>query len=400
MPLKTSAIHRERTDGITSVTLEHGGARELFVTVVPDSGSELRSMFEKAYRAVREAGAIVLRQDVFGVPTERDTGPRALREACGDTDWPVCWLEEGPSQGERLTGTHLQAVTGAPVRRLVLDGAVVGSVFDNDVATYCRLAGIRATDAAAPRAAQAREVFERMENALSQAGMAFADVARTWFYIDRILDWYHDFNAARSAFFEERGIFDRLLPASTGVGAGNPAGVALVADALAVVPRGPSSTLRVSAVSSPLQCSAMRYRSSFSRAVEMDAGDCRRLYVSGTAGIDAQGNTIREGDVLGQIDHTLDVVEAILTSRGMAWDDVTRAIAYVKEGCSAAPYRLRAAERGLAGIPQIVVENDICRPELLFELEVDAVAAAAPRVAGPCPDPAPPRRESITGNEP
>jgi enamine deaminase RidA (YjgF/YER057c/UK114 family) len=385
---QTTTISREQADGVTSVSLEHGGIRELFITAVPDRGMGLESMFEKVMRVVREAGATVLRQDVFGTPAGLGAIPGSIRKVCGEVDWPVSWIEEGCSQGEMLTGTHLEAVAGAPVRRILLDGAVAGSVFDNADGVYCRLAGICAGDVRKPRVAQAREVFERMEKALNQAGMAFTDVARTWFYVDRILEWYPDFNAARSGFFEERGVSGRMLPASTGVGGGNPAGSALVGDALAVVPRGGSSALRICGVSSPLQCPAMSYRSSFSRAVEMDNGDCRRLYVSGTASIDSQGNTVHNGDVLGQIDLTLDAVAALLKSRGMGWGDVIRAIAYVKDGSNAALYRRRAAERGMAGIPQVVTENDICRPDLLFEIEVDAVAAAAP-----------PRRERNAGNE-
>lgn len=47
--------------------------------------------------------------------------------------------------------------------------------------------------------------------------MDFSHVIRTWFYNNRLLDWYEEFNRARDTFFESRGVFDRLVPASTGL---------------------------------------------------------------------------------------------------------------------------------------------------------------------------------------
>ena len=38
------------------------------------------------------------------------------------------------------------------------------------------------------------------------AGMSFGNVMRTWFYLDRILEWYHEFNHVRTAFFRERKV--------------------------------------------------------------------------------------------------------------------------------------------------------------------------------------------------
>lgn len=379
MATQTQAtMTRFRNDGVAVATLEHGGIRELFITATPDGSESLPDLFEKAWRVVREAGAVVLCQDVFGVPSERDIGPPALREVCGAVDWPVSWLEEGASQGELLTGTYLQAVVGAPVRRLVDERGVIGSVFDDAAGTYCRLDGLSPSDPRQPREAQVRLVFERIERALQQADMAFENVIRTWFYVDRILEWYSGFNAVRSRFFEERGVFGRLLPASTGVGGANHAGGAMLADVLAVKRREGGFPLTVREVPSPLQGSAMEYRSSFSRAVEMDGGDHRRLLVSGTASIDAAGKTARLGDARGQMELTVDVAEALLQSRRMEWADVTRAIAYVKAGKDADLWRRYAEGRGLGDLPAVVVENDICRDDLLFELELDAIVIEKP----------------------
>ncbi len=377
-----ATLCRHRDDGAAVSTLEHGGVRELLVTALPDGDMGLHGMFEKAWRVVRESGAVVLRQDVFGIPAERDIGPEALRDVCGNVDWPVAWIEEGESQGEALTGTHLHALAGTPVRRILDQGEAVGSVFEDAVGTHCHMAGVCPPDPALSRERQAMAVFDCIERVLKQADMDFSHVVRTWFYVDRILDWYGEFNAVRSRFLADRGGFGRLLPASTGVGGGNRTGSALLADVLALKPRDGLSPLRSAEVASPMQCPAMQYRSSFSRAVEVDCGDHRRLFVSGTASIDGSGATVLAGDVEGQVQLTFDVIEAILRSRRMGWGDVTRAIAYVKHGPDAAVYRRCATARGIAELPEVVAENDICRDDLLFEMEVDAWRTGTARQAG------------------
>lgn len=369
--MTTARLDKFHSNGLDVITLGHGGMRELFITVVPAGDADLSALFARAWGAVRAAGAQVVRQDVFGIRAGRDHGPAALRAVCGAVDWPVSWLEEGASLGAELTGTHLQAVSGVEVDRIRLDGEVVGTFYDSEYARYCRLGGIVPGDLTQSRERQARAVFEKIAAALAVAGMNFGHVARTWFYNDRILEWYREFNLVRDVFFREHGVFDGLVPASTGIGASNPVGAALVADALAV--RTPEMT-GVFALPSPLQCPALNYQSSFSRAVEIATPDHRRLLVSGTASIAPDGRTARVGDFRGQVELTLDVVEAILRSRQMDWANVTRAIAYVKHGQDAPFYRQVVAARGLPAFPTVVAENDICRDDLLFELELGAVA--------------------------
>jgi len=165
-----------------------------------------------------------------------------------------------------------------------------------------------------------------------------------------------------------------LVPASTGIGGGNHAGAAMVADVLAVKPT--NERTEVFAVPSPLQCSALDYGSSFSRAVEVDAGDHRRLYISGTASIAPEGHTLHTENIEKQIELTMDVVKAILESRRMAWHNTTRAIVHVKDGAYADAYSQYCATNGLPGLPTVIAENDICRDDLLFEIEVDAISTS------------------------
>ena len=104
--------------------------------------------------------------------------------------------------------------------------------FSDESADFVWAWGITPPDLSKPRGVQAYEIFERMEQMLAAEGMTFANVVRTWLYIDRVCEWYGEFNAARSAFFETRHVFETFLPASTGIGSANLEGAALVAKCL------------------------------------------------------------------------------------------------------------------------------------------------------------------------
>lgn len=286
---------------------------------------------------------------------------------------PATWVTSQSYVGEGLGGKHLHALSGAVTRPLHVDGRLVGMAWDGPQATECYLAGLYAADVTLPRPEQARRTFELMDTVLGQEGMDFHNVVRTWLFLDDILDWYGEFNVVRTTFFKERGVFDGLVPASTGIGGSNPAGAAMTTGLYAVKPH--SSEVAICAVPSPLQCPALQYGSSFSRATEVRMADVQRLLISGTASIDPDGHTQYVGDTAGQIARTCEVVAAILHSRGLDWADVTRATAYYRDSTEVPLFSAHWATTGLAPLPVVHAANVICRHDLLFELEVDAVRA-------------------------
>jgi enamine deaminase RidA (YjgF/YER057c/UK114 family) len=328
-------------------------------------------MFETLARFVQENDAQIVSQDVFGCCELHGEGLRALEHACGRIEWPVTWIEgDGPAQ-KALTGTQVYAISGASVKPIQLGERTVGVTFEDEDARYCLLGDLRAADIVSSRPQQARETFEQMEAALAYAGMDFSNVVRTWLYIDKILSWYDEFNKVRTNFFTERRVFDGIVPASTGIGAGNCAGVALVGEVFAL--RAKKQNIEVCTVPSPLQCPAPEYNSSFSRAVEVALPDHRRLYVSGTASIEPSGKTAHIGDPAKQISLTMDVVAAILQSRRMTWADVSRAIAYFRDIKDVPLFDEYCKKNRLPALPVATAHGDICRNDLLFEIEVDAV---------------------------
>jgi enamine deaminase RidA (YjgF/YER057c/UK114 family) len=353
-------------------TCPRDGFAELYVTVAALNGEEPSAMFQRlADRLSESKEAQILRKDVFGLVNTWGDDPRPHEYSADGIQWPVTWvLEEGGQGSGPMSGIHVQAVEGVPVKPIRMGGRVVGTVFENGHARWCFLGGITPEDATLGREQQARRTFEMMEEALALAGMDFSHVARTWLFIDSILAWYDEFNKVRTAFFKERKVFDGLVPASTGIGGANYAGTAVVADVMAIQPT--DDNVRIEALPSPLQCPALEYGSSFSRAVEVVMPDHRRVIVSGTASIHPDGRTAHLGDVDKQVELTMEVVAAILESRGMSWPDVTRAVAYFKHEKDAPAFDRYREANGIAALPVVIVKNDICRDELLFEVEVDA----------------------------
>lgn len=81
------------------------------------------------------------------------------------------------------------------------------------------------------------------------------------------------------------------------------------------------------------------------------------------------------GEIEGQIAKTMEVIYAILESRGMDWKDVCRLIAYFKDAANLGLFPQYCEAQGISELPVAYVKDDICRDDLLFEVELDAIVA-------------------------
>lgn len=335
-----------------------GGFEICFVTAAPESAQEFKRHLHMldSICGMRLAGP-----EIYAAHALK----KSSKKACGE------YFFLGTQRCKKgYRGIQCCLVSEEISKDIVFEGRKVGLCFEDDFARYAFLGGISASNISADEYAQTLSVFENIEAALDGVGMDFSNLVRTWFYNDNILDWYEIFNKARDSFFESRGFFAGLVPASTGIGSRNAYGTALAARAFAVKPK--SDCVKICEVESPLQCSARDYKSSFSRAVELTHPNFRQLIISGTAGIEYGGKTAFVGDLNRQIDLSLDVTEAILKSRGMDWDDTLRAVAYIKDFSCACEFRKIQKKRGLEKLPCVVIQADVCRGDLLFEIELDA----------------------------
>ena len=351
-PLRTRLVRRPAGD-------------ELFLSAPLGAARSPAQAWAEVSRLLEHHHATAICVDVFGRPArEYDAFAALAREV------PCLWVT-GKTDDSPLGGMLVWATTAPGVESTGAHGRVVGRAFHDGEVKWCRMGGLHPLEPEGSPADQAQQTFAAIESELLRVGMRFSHVLRTWFYNDDILAWYGDFNRVRTAFFKEHGVFEGLVPASTGIGGQNPAGTALNVGLLAL--RSDSAEVKVTALPSPLQCAALQYGSSFSRAVEVRTPTHQRVLISGTASIEPGGKSVHQDDVGQQIDLTMKVVLAILESRGLAWSDVVRGVAYLRHCADAPKWTSYLASHQLQDLPVVVTENVVCRDDLLFEIEVDAI---------------------------
>jgi len=311
--------------------------------------------------------AVILSRFVFADSSKYSASFKKLVSAGA----PVACLIHTVPDGKGVVSSQAIALSGIQnVESVKGQGGNIGFVYEDDYARYCLLSNVFAQNIGASRTEQAETVFETFANAMARHGFKFAEIVRTWFFNNHILDWYGDFNKVRTDFFNKRGMAEKTVPASTGIGTGNPCGAALIGNALAVQPK--NGQVKIQAVPSPMQESALNYKSSFSRAVELEYPDCRSLLVSGTASISKDGKTVFPGDVVSQIDLAMRVAQALLHSRKMDWKNIFRGIVYFKHPDYRKYFEEYCRQHEIPGSNLAVVFADMCRDDLLFEIELDA----------------------------
>ncbi len=347
---------------------------EFVITELPRGREAPLAIFKRIAAHLLAEKVEVVAAMIYASGAGRQEVTDAFVSVFGPAPWPMTWVEAGVCDGGPLAGVQVFAIRSSEVSRLTASGRPIGSVYRVGPVRLCHLAGVLPNDRAATARSQVETTLAEAERALCGAGFAYSDIFRTWFYNDDIVAWYRPFNEARSAHYAGQPWRGGAVPASTGIGAGNPAGAKLSFSGLAVQPVEGHTECDVRAVSSPGQCSALVYGSSFSRAMEVAYAGLRRLYISGTASIHPDGSTAWVGNPTKQIELTMDVVGGILESRGLRFDSITRATAYFKDARFKPCFDAWLVRRGLERMPVVSIEVEVCRAELLFEIEVDAEA--------------------------
>jgi enamine deaminase RidA (YjgF/YER057c/UK114 family) len=297
---------------------------------------------------------------------------------------PVTCIQGHPVWGEGLAGVIIQAVPAGQVRML-LDGNVpCGRTWQSDEAEFLVLQNITGLPDGPgrpmSRSLQVRRMLDRADRVLREQGGSYRDVVRTWFYLSDILEWYPEFNKVRNEQYGEYGIMPGpgdgalLLPASTGIRGDTNSGAAATMDLFAVI-GDPATRPEVKQLTNRGQLDAFRYGAAFSRGALLKGADSSLFHLSGTAAIDERGKSLFPGDIRSQITCTLDKVEGLLAQIGAGLCQVCAATVFVKLPEYAAIFQEIAVERGLDGFPAVCVVADVCREELLFEIDAEALVA-------------------------
>jgi enamine deaminase RidA (YjgF/YER057c/UK114 family) len=243
-------------------------------------------------------------------------------------------------------------------------------------------AGIASDAGLEDTVAQARDAFARMEAVLRDVGLAFDHVVRQWNYIEGLLDiqadgcgrhqGYQAFNDVRTLAYETSE-FPAGYPAATGIGqaAGGVVLEFLACEAPADVSVVPFSNPRqVDAhcysagqlVGESLEDLPRKSTPKFERAKLVARGEEKVTFVSGTAAIVGE-RSVAPGDVAEQTRTTIENIAALIGDRRLS-----RLRAYVKRAEDIASVRT-ICEAAFGPIPALYVRADICRDDLLVELE-------------------------------
>jgi enamine deaminase RidA (YjgF/YER057c/UK114 family) len=119
-------------------------------------------------------------------------------------------------------------------------------------------------------------------------------------------------------------------------------------------------------------------RVSFVRGMRVELDNCIMLFISGTASVNEQGESIHPGDPRAQTRRTFTNIKGLLESEGADWRDVVRTTCYLADFRYYDEFNeVRNQfydEEGLDPVPaSTCIEARICRPELLVEIEAIAM---------------------------
>lgn len=346
--------------------LNHNAITELYLTASGDADE----IFHRAAEVVRSCNACVFRQRAFVPRGEAARWFAAHKEMCSSQPKAIAssWLDAGDAEG--AGGIQIHAIAGDHQwQPLMLEGETRGWCMEIDDRTWAVTDGLHCAHGDGP--AQTRACFEAGESLLKLAGMDLSHLARTWIYMEDILDWYKSFNQVRNDLFIQRGLLNRenrdasKVPASTGMGVRPMLGGRISLEMLAV-----SDGIKRFAAAGKQRC-AYEYGSAFARASEAPTPAGQGLYVSGTAAIDTEGRTCCLNDPAGQIRMTIDNLLAVLSDAAYTPRDIAEAIAYCKTAEIAELFSRNW--RSELPWPWVVVVGDVCRSDLLFEAELLAV---------------------------
>lgn len=354
---------------------------ECWLTVPARPDLPARAMFDEVARVLKTHGIEPIQEKVYGMLDARAATlaarVSALRSAGLDPTLPVTYLQGAPVDGGAVAGIQLWGAiprAGTRIETIWRAGAAAGRCLSGPGFRMLHLASVRG---AAAEGGPSRGVTEEAERMFAQAtamleanGMTYPMVVRTWIYLARLLHWYGEFNRVRTAFFEVARV-GPVFSASTGMQGRGGLGECLM-DLLAVQSE-PGVGLEVRPLlASSRQGPAAQYGSTFSRGMSLGMDGRRTVLVSGTASIGPDGRTRYPEAPEAQILETLLNVAALLEPLGGGLQDITSATLFCKEPAVFASFRHVTALLGIPTFPTISVVADVCRSDLLVEVEAVA----------------------------
>jgi len=242
---------------------------------------------------------------------------------------------------------------------------------------------------------QAIDAFRQLKQKLQKMGLKMDHLIRTWLYLGNItgpegdLERYMELNRARTDFYEGvrfgrghvmAGVRQAVYPASTGIGM---CGTGLTISATAIDTD--RKDVFLLPLENPQQTPVYQYETVYSpkspkfvRAMAEAVGDYVVIWISGTASI-VKSKTLHPGDPRKQAEQTLTNIELLCSRKNLARHgapgagatlrDLAKLRVYVKRPQDYPIIRRVCEERCGRDVPAIYVVADVCRSDLLVEME-------------------------------
>lgn len=242
---------------------------------------------------------------------------------------------------------------------------------------------------------QSLDAFGQMKQKLKCAGVELDHLIRTWLYLGNItgpegdLERYMELNRARTDFYEGvrfgrghvmAGVGLAVYPASTGIGM---CGTGITMSATAIDTD--RKDVFILPLENPQQTPVYEYEAVYSpkspkfvRALAEAIGDYVVIWISGTASI-VSSKTLHKDNPAKQADQTLTNIELLVSQKNLARHgapgagatlrDLAKLRVYVKRSQDYPIIRKVCEKRCGKNIPIVYVVADVCRSDLLVEME-------------------------------
>ena len=358
-------------------TVESSEAVEVYISAFPTARGPLEEQAGEMFSGIRDIliskKACIFQERVFATQHAMESVSKIRSQVYHDIDdgVPPSYLVCKEGILGPFAAVQVHAVCGQYSKEIVyLDQIPCGRVLRTPSCHCLSLSNLSALQLSG-QTKQAHAMFEKANSLLKQFGSNFNAVARTWMWLRDIISWYDDFNSVRNEFFTERSILgehsDHPMPASTGIGLDPNNGCSCSMDMIATLK--PADSIQFFQALGKQQ-SAFDYGSAFSRCSRTVTPAGETVFVSGTASIDSKGDTTNIGDAPEQINATIENVRAVLRDVQYREEDIVQGMAYCK---TTEVEKIFNKVKKQLGWPCVTIICDVCRDDLLFEIEVTAM---------------------------
>jgi enamine deaminase RidA (YjgF/YER057c/UK114 family) len=398
--MATHVIRKVVDKGVGFSAVDLNDVRHVFATAVPRRGTTLGEQASDALRTIEAvieqegtADSIVQQAVFLADVNQVDECRDIIRKFYGGKVPATSYIPQPPCEGKLLAiealgvgGEHGKVEIERRGEQLVI-------ARHNGIAWVHCAQTVPRTEAGGVYDG-GLSAFEQMRSLFASVGVGFEQVIRTWLYLGGIVadegptQRYKELNRARTDFFRDLhfrvgrppdGFHGSIYPGSTGIGTEG-RGIMMSAIALATE----RDDILAVPLENPRQVSAHEYPDhyspkspKFSRAMALSCGTYATIFISGTASITAS-ETRHIGDAALQTGETLDNIAALigeenlarhgLPGLGTALDSLGLVRVYIKRQEDYAKVRA-VCEKRLGEMPTIYAMADVCRPELLVEIE-------------------------------